>query len=477
MLLTNGRTPEPVDLRVQGGRVVACAPRIEAGKGEPVVDLGGRMIRHGLRDAHVHFAQWARSRVELDLSGTRSVDEAARRVAHAAVDLAPGAVLRGGGFRDALWLEQPTKQVLDQAAPGCLVVLNSLDMHTVWLSSRALDAAGRPEHPTGLLKEHEAWQAITRLPPPTEAEEDVAADAAVTAAHARGVTTVRDFDFADAYATWRRRQQSSGMRLRVTAIVMPEQLPSYAAARLRTGDGQDLLRLGPLKLFVDGSLGSRTARCLRPYAGTTDRGQLLLDADSLRRALHGARDAGFAVAVHAIGDEANGIALQTLAEVGVPASVEHAQLLRREDLPGFRQAGVVASLQPAHLLDDHALVDHHWQGTPSLPFALRSLVETGARVVFGSDAPVSALDPWRSIAAAVHRTEGALDPWQPDEAVDVETALAASGARRVRAGDDADLVVLDVPHLDGAAAHELLTTPVHATCVAGRWVRGPWREV
>jgi predicted amidohydrolase YtcJ len=476
VLLTHGRSPDPVDLRILGGRVVECGPRLEADKAEQVIDLGGRMVRRGLRDAHVHFAQWARSLRELDLSGARSVDEAARIVAHASADLPADAILRGTGFRDAFWLEVPTKEALDRAAPGRVVIINSLDMHTVWLSSPALELCGQGDHPTGLLKEHDAWAALSRLPPPTEAEDDLAADAAVAAAHARGVTAIRDFDFEDAFSTWRRRQLAGPIGLRVTAIVMPQQLPWYVATGWRSGDVDGLLRVGPVKLFVDGSLGSRTARCLHPYAGTTDRGQLLLDPEQLRAALREVQRAGFAVAAHAIGDEANREALRALAEVGVRGSVEHAQLLRREDVALFQQAGVVASLQPAHLLDDHALVDHHWQGTPSLPFAVRSLVESGARVVFGSDAPVSPLNPWRSIAAAVHRTDGTLPPWRPGEAVPIDVALAASGARQVRAGDEADLVVLDVPHLDDASAADLLAAPVHATCVDGRWVHGPWRE-
>jgi predicted amidohydrolase YtcJ len=474
VLLTGGRAPEPVDLRVADGRVVACAPRLEPEKGEPVLDLGGRLVRRGLRDAHVHFAQWARSRRELDLSEARSAQAAAHAVAHAAARLPPGEVLRGGGFRDALWPEAPTRDVLDRAAPGCAVVLGSLDLHTVWLSGPALALCGLSDHPTGVLGEHEAWEALARLPRPSRTEDDAAAKAAVTAAHTRGVTAIRDFDFEDAHTVWRHRQQSGAIGLRVTAVVMPAQLPSYVGAGLRTGDVDGLLRVGPVKLFVDGSLGSRTARCLHPYAGTSDRGQLLLDPGRLRLALREVQDAGFAAAVHAIGDEANRDALHALAEVGVRASIEHVQLIRREDVGLFARSGIIASLQPAHLLDDHAVVDHHWQDSPSIPYAVGTLVRAGARVVFGSDGPVSPLDPWLSIAAAVHRTNGRIASWHPEQAVPLEVALAASGARRVRAGDLADLVVLDVPHLEGASASDLCSVPVHATCLAGRWVHGPW---
>jgi predicted amidohydrolase YtcJ len=182
------------------------------------------------------------------------------------------------------------------------------------------------------------------------------------------------------------------------------------------------------------------------------------------------------VAVHAIGDEATRDVLAVLHDLGsAGASVEHAQLLRREDLPLFRAAGVTASLQPAHLLDDRGLVDELWAESGSVPFAVRSLLDAGARVVLGRDAPVSPLDPWRRIAAAVHRTDGDAEPWHSEESVSAEEALAASGARRVRDGDAADLVVLDAPRLPETPGG-LLAVPVHAVLLDGRWVHGPYDD-
>ena len=147
--------------------------------------------------------------------------------------------------------------------------------------------------------------------------------------------------------------------------------------------------------------------------------------------------------MHAIGDEACRDALAVLRDVGCGGSLEHAQQLRREDLPLFARAGIVASIQPAHLLDDRGLVDELWAGSDSLAYAGRSLLAAGATLAFGSDAPVARLDPWLAIAAAVHRTDGAAPPWRPEESIDLRYALAASGARRLRVGDRADIVVLD----------------------------------
>ena len=469
-LLVAGRTPEPVCLRLCDGVVAEVAARLEPHEGEPVVDLGGRFVRRGLRDAHVHFAEWARSRLQLDLSAAVSATHAADTVRAAAAALPPGAVLRGGGFRDATWPEPPAASLLDAAAPGRAVVLQSQDMHTAWLSRAALALVGLPDHPTGLLREHACWDALARVPAPGRAQDDEAARLAVDAALARGVTALRDFEFGDPWEAWSRRRAADGsLPVRVSAVVQRHRVAAYADQGLRTGSGDAWLRVGPVKLFVDGSLGSRTARCFTPYAGTGDRGQALLDPDALRAELATARAAGFVPAVHAIGDEANRDALVALADAGTGGSVEHAQLLRREDLALFAAAGVTASLQPAHLLDDAPLVEHHWAGTTSLPYAVRSVLDAGARVVLGSDAPVSPLDPWRSIAAAVHRTDGTMPPWHPQEAVPLEVALAASGARRVRPGDVADLVVLDVPDPAVLSPADLAAAPVHATCVGGRW--------
>ncbi len=481
MLLTGGRAPEPVDLRIAGDRVVACAPRLERARGEQVLDLGGRFVRHGLHDAHAHVLEWARQQRAVDLSPARSATAAADLVASAHRALPAGAVLRGGAYRDVGWPDRPTAALLDAAAPGRVVALRSLDMHSAWLSPAALALAGIPAHPTGVLGEHEAWAALGRLPRPEPGEDDHAVTAAAAVAQARGLTSVRDFSFEPAREGWLRRQGGDGrLPLRVEAVVLPAQLPAYVEAGLRSGDGDAWLRVGPLKLFVDGSLGARTARCLTPYAGTADRGMLLLDPEQLRTALHTARDAGFGVAVHAIGDEATRDALRALAEhgAGPAASIEHAQLLRREDVPLFGSggAGIVASVQPAHLLDDAVLVDDLWRHTRSVPYAVRLLVDAGVRTVFGSDAPVSAFDPWVGIAAAVHRSDGSAPPWRPDQAVPLEVALSASGARRSQTGDHADLVVLDVPDPAALSAGDLARVPVHATFLGGRCVHGPWRQ-
>ncbi len=477
VLLVGGREPGPVALRVAGGRVVERGPRLEPRAGERVLDLGGRFVRRSFRDAHVHVAEWVRSLGELDLSGAASPQEAADVVARAARSAPPGEALRGSGFPYALWKVPADARMLAVAAPDRVVVLTSRDIHTVWLSPPALALLGLQDHPSGVLQEREAWDVLGRLPSPSRDEAERATAEAVRDAVARGTTALRDFDFDDPYGAWSARRDERGrLPLRVEAVVQPDALESVAAQGLRTGDGDAWLRVGPVKLFMDGALGSRTARCLEPYPGGEDRGMQVLTPEALQQALARIAGLGFTAAVHAIGDEAGRDALQVLAAAGLPATLEHAQLLRPEDLRLLGRVPVTASVQPAHLLGDRHLVDDLWAASRSVAYPLRSLLDAGAAVVLGSDAPVVPLDPWPGLAAAVHRTDGALPPWRAEEAVGLEEALRAYGARPLAAGDPADLVVADLPALDGLAPAELASVPVHATMLDGRWVHGPWQE-
>jgi len=176
--------------------------------------------------------------------------------------------------------------------------------------------------------------------------------------------------------------------------------------------------------------------------------------------------------VHAIGDRATSVALDGFAAAGCTGSIEHAQQVRPEDLPRFAELGVVASVQPRHAVDDRDAADQHWAGTTGWAFPYRALVDAVAQVVFGSDAPVAALDPWDGVASAVHRSLDHRDPWHPEHSLDLDVALAAAagGRRAVRVGDPADLVVVADPPsavLARAGAAGLRATEVLGTLVAG----------
>ncbi len=200
---------------------------------------------------------------------------------------------------------------------------------------------------------------------------------------------------------------------------------------------------------------------------------LLVSLDALSTLMRRATDAGFDCAVHAIGDAANALALQAFARTGARGSVEHAQLLDDADVQRFAELGVIASVQPEHLLDDRDVTDRYWADRARRAFPFRSLLDAGATLAFGSDAPVAPLDPWLAIAAAVHRSRDGRPRWHPEQEITVHEALTASmppGRRdlRLRTGDAADLIVLDRDPFT-AEPQALRTMPVAATMLAGAW--------
>lgn len=308
---------------------------------------------------------------------------------------------------------------------------------------------------------------------------DVSCLAAARAAAARGVVGIVDMEKPWSLAAWRRRIGAGNRSLRVVTSVWPERFDEAVAQHLRTGQVIDgtggLLSVGPLKVVTDGSLNTRTAYCAEAYAGNDvdARGVLLVAVVELSQLMRRAKDAGFTCAVHAIGDRANALALQAFAVTGARGSIEHAQLLDDADVVRFAELAVIASVQPEHALDDRDVADRYWSGRTRRAFPLRSLLDAGTVLAFGSDAPVAPLDPWLAIGAAVHRTRDERPRWHPEQEITVDEALAASmspGRRDVSisVGDVADLVVIDRDPFT-AEPGALRSMPVAATMLAGSW--------
>ncbi|WP_019071036.1 amidohydrolase [Streptomyces hokutonensis] len=471
-------------LRVADGTITHVVPETgadtDAGpSSEPVVDLDGRVLLPGLWDAHVHLAEWASARHRLDLAGTASA-RAVTDLVRARAGAADGTVLYGYGFRDGLWPDAPHKALLDAVLPDRPVALVSADLHAAWFNSACLALVGRADHPTGLIREHEAHEALAALPATPAEVLDGWIEEACRAAAARGVTGVIDFQFGDTVADWERRADQFRPAVRVLAAVYPRYLDAAIKRGLRTGDEiGSLVGVGPLKLFTDGSLNTRTALCRDPYPGLEDtdgaHGIEETAPDELVRLMRRAAAHGIEPAVHAIGDRANTVALDAFEAVRCRGRIEHAQLLSPEDLPRFAELGVVAGVQPRHATDDRDVADRHWAGRTERAFAYGDLLAAGARLEFGSDAPVSPLDPWLAIASAVSRTDDERPAWHPEQRLSVPDALvaAARGRRLIRVGDPADLVVVDVDPLD-ADPDTLREMPVHATMTNGRWTHGPY---
>jgi predicted amidohydrolase YtcJ len=373
------------------------------------------------------------------------------------------------------------------------VALEAHDGHSLWLNSAALAQADgdlevdggvveRDERgePTGVLREEAAWRFRDRFVQASEEEALEAMRAALRLANERGVTAVHDKDGGvGAPALWQHLLGEASLTVRVWQSLPAARLEHLAALGLSSPLGDGLLRIGYLKAFMDGTLGSRTARLL---GGS---GVEITSREELTEIVADAARAGWPVAVHAIGDQANREALDAFAETrdewaprGLRPRIEHAQLLAWEDVPRFAEIGVAASVQFSHAPSDRDLADRYWAGMTDRAYAYRSLWEAGAVVANGSDAPIEDLDPLAGIQA------GVLRDWHPEQRLSVEQALEATtvtpawlaGEERRRGkllpGFLADLVVLDRDPV-ARPAEELADVRVVATMLAGRWVHNP----
>ncbi len=460
------------------------------------VDLGGRCVLPGFTDSHVHFPTWSLARRDVRLDGARSLAEALARVRDAG---RRGSWVRGSGWRDAGWEAPPTRAALDEVTGDTPAALWAKDYHSLWLNSAALALAGgdleqdggvveRDEagEPTGVLREEAAWRFRERFVTVGEDEWVDATREGIRVAHSRGVVAVHDKDgWLGAATVFGRIHEREGLTLRVWQSLPVEQLGELASLRLRSRLGDDFLRLGYLKCFMDGTLGSRTAWML------DGSGVRITSGEELAERVREAAAAGWPVAVHAIGDAANRAALDAFEAtrdawqpLGLRQRIEHCQCLAAEDVGRFARLGVACSVQFSHAPSDRDLADRFWAGRTAGAYAFRSLVDSGAVVANGSDAPVEELDPLAGIRAGVLRTLDERPPWHPEQALTIEQALHASTvAPAWLAGDErrrgkllpgylADLVVLSRDPVT-CPPEELESVEVVATMVGGRWVHNP----
>lgn len=477
----------PVDVRIEGGRVTEVAPTLTPYAGERVLEAGGRWAIPGLWDQHTHPVMWALARRRIDLVGAATAEEAASRVGEHLRALPPGeSLVLGQGHRSATWPSPPTVARLDAVTGGRPVALASGDGHHGWLNSAALHLLGLPPRP-GVLVEEEWYAVYPRLQQqdPDAIDPTRALRAALTDAHARGVVGIADFEFGSSFDVWPDRVDRGLDTMRLRASVYPDRVEEVAAAGLRTGDplvpGSDLVTMGSLKVIGDGSLNTLTAWCCEPYVGgghlEHPHGRPNRSGDDLVRIMKRAKGIGLTAAIHAIGDRAVGATLDAFAASGQTGSVEHAQLVRRADIGRLASAGLTASVQPAHLLDDRDVAQRWWPDRTQRLYPFRSMLDAGVRVVLGSDAPVSPLDPWLAMAAAVHRSGDERAPWHPEQSLTAAEALAAStdGQGTLTTGSRGDVVLVEADPLreitdSGERAAYLRSMPVAATVVAGRVV-------
>lgn len=479
-----GLTGRRADVLIENGVVTAFDPVVTEPSSVDVINGRGGTLLPGLVDAHVHMLQWASVRRRVSVAGARSAAHAVELLVAAQGPPGDTDLLAGAHYNETFWRVPPHKDLLDRAFPNRPVAVFSNDLHAVWLNSKALTLVGR-EHPTGVLIEDDAMAATAALPAPGPAVSDQWVLDATDAAAARGVTAITDYEYADTVTDWTRRHSIRPPSTRVRCGIARFVLDSAIERGHRTGaelpGTSGLLTVGPLKLFLDGSLNTRTAFCQDPYPGEFPDdeypGELLLTEDELVALLRRAAEHGIGAALHAIGDAANRIALDAIAAAGVAAGVgarvEHAQLLASGDAARFAELGVTAGVQPAHAPDDRDVADRHWRGRTARAFAYAELLKAGTRLEFGSDAPVAPLDPWDGIASAVTRTDDDRPPWHPEQTIALPAALAASAGGRttVATGDRADLVITG-RDLRDLPPDELRDMPIVATILGGRVTHG-----
>jgi predicted amidohydrolase YtcJ len=508
MILENGtvRTLDPAlpvarALAIAGDRIAGGVGTHETVLASPDrVDLGGRCVLPGFNDSHVHFPTWAVAQRHVRLEGAATLDEALERVAAAAPAVQPGGWLRGTGWRSGDWSPpvEPTKEALDRVTGDTPTALMARDHHSLWLNSAALarengdlEVAGGggvvvrdPDgEPTGVLREECAWHFRDTHVRPTEDEMVDAAREGVAIAVARGVTAVHDKDgWLGALGVWQRLGEEGALNLRVWQSLPADQVEHAAALHLRSGFGDDLVRVGYLKAFMDGTLGSQTARLM------DGSGVQITSRDELVEIIRHGASARLPVAVHAIGDLANREALDAFEQthdewqsLGLRPRIEHAQLLTWEDVPRFAELGIAASVQFSHAPSDSQIADRLWAGQTERAYAYRSLWDAGTRVANGSDAPIEELDPWAGVVAAVSRD------WHPEQRLTLDEALTATTVNpawlardehrrgKLLPGYLADLVVLD---RDPYETEDLTSVNVVATMLGGRWTYNapPWED-
>jgi len=488
---------------IQKGYVIVNGPVIEAAgpardlektSDLEVIDLAGRLLLPGLADCHVHLVSYALGLIGLDLAETTSLEEGLQMIERHLKSLPRGGWLSGRGWDKQRWGLSgfPTREMLDTISGDHPVALTSRDGHLMWVNSVVLSNLGldgKTFHvdggevevdengkPTGILKENAAGLVESQAGEDEKQRATAAIEAASRKLVGLGLTCVHSIE--------------EERDAEVTDLAQECGFVGLDLVRLREiKDIGELERLSPspqaafVKIYADGALGSQTACMLEPYSGEPDNtGIAVTSRNDLGYLVRRSVEKGFSVAVHAIGDRANRDVLDIYQAVreALPAGdtvlrVEHAQILRPEDMARFGRLGVIASMQPVHIVADMRVAEAYWGARCRNAYAWKSILREGGILAFGSDAPIEDPDPLKGIHAAVTRRnpdERGSHSWYGDERLTVAEAIdgytrgaAAAGGRgvasgRIEAGARANLTVLDKDILASEDPDIILDTSV-----------------
>ena len=483
------------------------------GPGTTVLANGRAMVVPGFMDGHTHFVDGGVQLASIDLRSSRTPEEFIGRLKAFALERRPGEWILGGDWDHENWpgTPLPRRDWIDSVTPNNPVFVNRLDGHMGVANSAALKAAGitratrdipggvivrdpRTGEPTGVLKDNAQLPVYAAIPAATDEQRDAALRRAMALAASKGVTATAHMSASladlDAYL---RARRAGDLTIRVAVYLPLETWKQVADTVAAAGSGDDWVRIGGVKGYVDGSLGSTTALFYEPYLDAPSTGGLLrTPEDSLRAWIGAADSAGLQVAVHAIGERANGLLLDIYDSVARAHGnrdrrfrIEHTQHLRRGDIDRIARTGVIASMQPYHAIDDGRWAEKRiGPERIKTTYAFRSLLDRHAQLAFGSDWNVAPLDPILGIYAAVtRRTLDGKNPggWVPEEKITVEEALRAytagnaygvfaEGTRgKLAQGYRADIVLLD-KDLTAIPPETIDRVRVRQTVVGGRVV-------
>jgi len=475
------------------------------------LDLGGKIILPGLIDSHLHLRKYAETLSKINCE-TETKSQCLSRVQKKVAATPPGEWVLGHGWNHNEWDEgYGTAAELDQIAPDHPVYLTGKSLHVSWANTRAFEFAGvnndTQDPPRGILQRdyngkltgilfEEAVKLIESVIPEPSLEKTAAdIQAAQKSLWKMGLTGVHDFDRELCIQALQLLVENDLLRLRVQKSIPSEFLDQAIELGYKTGEGNDWLRFGGVKEFMDGALGPQTAAMLSPYQSSTETGLLLKSEEEILQLGIKAVDHGLSLSIHAIGDLANRTLINAIEKVRdyekrsgispLPHRIEHVQLLDPEDLSRLADLNITASMQPIHATSDMEMADAYWGERAAYAYAPKHQFDQGALVLFGSDAPVESPNPWHGIHAAVtrQRENGSPGPdgWYPQGRVSRLQALqafttnpalsAGSGAvqGKLLPGFWADLIVVDKDPFN-CHPDDLREITVMGTMIAGDWV-------
>lgn len=512
-------------IAIEGERVVAIGETdtllFEFDRAEKQ-DMRGRTVLPGLTDAHLHLQHYALSLQKINCE-TDTLNECLRRVEERVRAAQPGEWILGHGWNQNNWFPSPlgrgargegwpSAADLDKIAPNNPVYLTAKSLHAGWANSAALKLAGiTPSSPdpvngqlqrddkgnlTGILLET-AMMLVDKIIPEPSVESIVEAiEQAQPLLWRMGLTGIHDFDRRACFMSLQQLHAQGKLKLRVTKSIPIEDLEHAVELGLRTGFGDDWLRIGSVKAFMDGALGPHTAAMFQPYANEKEnRGILNMDAEELFESGRQAVGAGLSMAVHAIGDRANHEVLDAYEQLrrferdrNLPPlrhRIEHVQILHPDDAGRLADMGIIASMQPVHATSDMHMADQFWGERAQHSYAWNTQLKNGAQLAFGSDAPVESPNPFLGLHAAVTRQRADGSPgsegWYPEQRLSMQQALEgftlgpayAAGMEtrqgKLAPGYLADLIALEKDPFTHPAS-DLLEMESSATMLGGEWV-------